>query len=157
MRIYLSLLFLIALFIQAKAQVDTGSTPPLLINKECIKHDESDWSPRKNIYTEESYRDLQIRSSCDIDSFPSVDFNKNLLLWISYSYSGCERNVNRKIIYSIDHQNKKLVILLFIAQKGPCRPMYYRAEFFPIPIIPNSYSIEINYPEKRAPTIIPGE
>ena len=156
MRIHLSLLFLIAFFIQVKAQVDTGSTRPLLINKECIKFDESDWSARKNIYTAESFKDLQIRSSCDIDSFPSVDFNKNLLLWISYSYSGCE-NAYRKFFYSIDHPNKKLTVLLLVPKKGICKVMHYRAEFFPIPIIPNSYSIEIYSPEKTVPTIIPGE
>lgn len=157
MRIHLSLLFLIAFFIQTKAQVDTGSTRPLLINRECIKLDESNWSARKNIYDEEAYRDLQIRSSCDIDSFPQVDFNKNILIYISYSYPGCEKNPNRKVIYSIDHPNKKLIILLFVPKKGVCKIMNHRAEFFPIPIIPNSYSIEIYSPEKTIPSVIPGE
>jgi len=156
MHIYLSFLFSISLLIQVNAQIDTGSTHALDINRVCIKTDEFNWSARRNIYDEELYTDMQRRSPCDIDSFPSVNFNKYLLLSVSYSYSGCEINVERKMIYSIDHENKKLVLLLFVAQKGPCRPNYLRNDLFPIPIIPDSYGIEIYKPFTKVPEIIPG-
>ena len=156
MRLYLILLFLTAAFFEVNAQADTGTTRPLRFNNICIKKDDSNISVRKQIYDAEAYAYMQTWSTCDIDSFPPVNFKKQLLLFVSYTYSGCESNVDRKMLYSIDHVNKKLILHLIVYEQGICRPGRQKSEFFPIPIIPKSYSIELYKPYPKIPEIIPG-
>lgn len=152
-----TLLSLLFVLFHAHAQIDTGTTRPLWLNTNCIKKDDSNMSLRKNVYDREAYETIQAWSTCSSDSFPTVNFNKYLLLNVTYSYSGCEQKIDRKMLYSIDHINKKLTLYLIVYEKGVCRPSFYKNDIFPIPVIPDSYRIEIHKPDKAPVEIIPAE
>ncbi|WP_299255535.1 hypothetical protein [uncultured Cytophaga sp.] len=137
--------------------IDSSVSRPLIINRACITSDAANTPPRKYIYDSDAYARLLAWSACRADSFPDVDFNKNVLIFVSYTYSGCIYNAERFMRCYVDHTTKKVILKIIVNQKGPCRPLYYAQDFFPIPIIPNDYSIEVRPPEKRAWYIIPAE